>query len=356
MKEYRLKNLISNMERHGLEHMLISSPASIFYLTGKWIETGERLLALYINNSGKNRLLINELFPIDTNLGVDLEVYNDNQDPITILAGTIDNKKLGIDKNWPSNFLIRLMERKQGMSFINGSPIIDEIRMIKDEEEINLMKEASRVNDNAMSDIVNIINADIDEKKVGKLLSEIYEKYNTESFSFQPLIAYGANCAEPHHASNLTKPKDGNSIIIDIGGKTKMYCSDMTRTVFYKRINEEQKKVYDLVLSANLKAIATVKPNARFSDIDLAARAVIEDGGYGEYFTHRSGHNIGIEVHEFPDVSSTNNMIVRKGMIFSIEPGIYLPNNFGVRIEDLVVVTDTGCDVLNTYTKRIQVI
>ena len=334
MNEDRLKKLISNMERHGLEHMLISSPASIFYLTGKWIETGERLLALYVNNNGKNKLLINELFPIDENLGVDLEVFNDNQDPITILAGTIDNKKLGIDKNWPSSFLIRLMDRKQGMSFSNGSPIIDEIRMIKDKEEINLMREASIVNDKVMSDIINIINEDTDEKKIGKLLAEIYEKYDTESFSFNPLIAYGANSAEPHHDSNSTKLKEGNSVIIDIGGKTKMYCSDMTRTVFYKKINEEQRKVYDLVLEANLKAIAAVKPNARFSDIDLAARSVIEDGGYGKYFTHRTGHNIGIEVHEFPDVSAANNKIVQKGMIFSIEPGIYLRDKFGVRIED----------------------
>jgi Xaa-Pro dipeptidase len=229
--------------------------------------------------------------------------------------------------------------------------------MIKDEEEISLMREASKVNDKVMKEVIKVINENNDEKAICKLLADLYEKEGTHSFSFHPLIAYGANAAEPHHDSDSTKLKSGDSVIIDIGGLTNRYCSDMTRTVFYKTISEEQRNIYELVLKANLKAIEAVKPGVKFSEVDKAARAVIEAGGYGQYFTHRTGHNIGIEVHEFPDVSAANdNMVLQKGMIFSIEPGIYLPGNSGVRIEDLVVVTEHGCEVLNSHSKDLMVI
>lgn len=356
MKNLRLKKVLTNMDKHGLDQMLITSPAAIFYLTGKWIEPGERMLALYINNCNENKLIVNALFPISEDLGVELEVYNDIEDPILILSSIIHNKKLGIDKTWPSHFLIRLMEKNNTLTFVNGSPIIDEIRMIKDEEEIQLMREASKINDRAMSDIINLLKEGYDEKSLCKHLGDIYEKYNTHSFSFHPLIAYGANAAEPHHESDNTKLKSGDSVIFDIGGLTNRYCSDMTRTVFFNKVSEEQKRIYELVLEANIKAIEKVKPGVKFCDIDKAARSVIDKGGYGKYFTHRTGHNIGIEVHEFPDVSSVNEMVVEKGMIFSIEPGIYLPGNSGVRIEDLVVVTDAGCEILNSHSKDLKVI
>jgi Xaa-Pro dipeptidase len=357
MKELRLKNILRNMEKSNLDQMIITSPATIFYLTGKWIEPGERMMALYINTNGKKKLFINALFPISEDLGVELEVYRDGEEPIALLSKYVENKKLGIEKSWPSHFLIKLMEYNKEATFINSSNIIDEVRMIKDEEEIALMREASKVNDIVMKEVITLFNENNDEKTICKLLGELYEKQGTNSFSFHPLIAYGANAAEPHHDSDNTKLKNGDSIIIDIGGLTNRYCSDMTRTVFYKTVSEEQKKIYDLVLRANKNAIAAVKPGVRFSDVDKAARSIIEAGGYGQYFTHRTGHNIGIEVHEFPDVSSANsNMILQEGMIFSIEPGIYLPGNSGVRIEDLVVVTKHGCEILNSHTKDLMVI
>jgi Xaa-Pro dipeptidase len=355
MKQLRLKNIIKNMEKHNLEQMLITSPASIFYLTGKWIEPGERMLTLYINTNGKTRLFINALFPISEDLGAELQVFSDTDDSVEILSKFIENKKLGIDKTWPSHFLISLMNKKPDISFINGSPIVDEVRMIKDHEEIELMREATRVNDKVIEDLANILEENYEEKKLCKLLDELYGKYGTNSFSFHPLIAYGKNAAEPHHDSDNTRLKEGDSVIMDIGGRTNMYCSDMTRTMFYKKVSEEQEKVYNLVLEANKTAIEVIKPGVRFCDIDFAARSIIDKAGYGKYFTHRTGHNIGIEVHEFPDVSSANEMLVQKDMIFSIEPGIYLPERFGVRIEDLVLVTDNGCEVLNSYNKNLKV-
>ena len=145
--------------------------------------------------------------------------------------------------------------------------------------------------------------------------------------------------------------------IVDIGGKYNSYCSDMTRTVFIgKEPSKEHADIYNIVKSANEKAISIIKEGVKFSDIDNAARNIIKDAGYGEYFTHRTGHSIGIEVHDFGDVSAVNHEEVKAGMIFSVEPGIYLKDNIGVRIEDLVLVTKDGCEVLNSVTKEIVVL
>ena len=130
----------------------------------------------------------------------------------------------------------------------------------------------------------------------------------------------------------------------------------MTRTFFYGEPSDEARKVYNIVLEANLKAISSVKPGVRFCDIDKAARDVIESYGYGRYFTHRTGHSIGIEVHDFGDVSAANEDIVKPGMIFSIEPGIYIQGVVGVRIEDLVMVTEDCCEVLNSYSKDLTIL
>lgn len=141
-----------------------------------------------------------------------------------------------------------------------------------------------------------------------------------------------------------------------MGCKYNGYCSDMTRTVFYQEVSEEAKEVYGLVRLANETAEAMIKPGVRLCDIDKAARDIITDAGYGKEFNHRLGHFIGKDVHEFGDVSVNFDLEVKEGMIFSIEPGIYLPGKFGVRIEDLVMVTKDGCKVLNSYPKDLFVI
>lgn len=146
-------------------------------------------------------------------------------------------------------------------------------------------------------------------------------------------------------------------MVLDIGGEFNRYCSDMTRTIFIgEEPNKEHREVYNIVKNANEKAISIIKEGVKFSDIDNAARSFITEAGYGEYFTHRTGHSIGIEVHDFGDVSSVNNEEVKAGMIFSVEPGIYLKDDIGVRIEDLVLVTKDGCEALNSVTKEVTIV
>lgn len=358
MKDSRVKKVLDKMAESELSQIVVTSPESIFYLTGKMIHPGERLVALYLDINGKHKFLVNKLFPIHEELGIDIVWYDDIENPIDKLSKILKAEEvLGVDKNLPSHFLIDIMQRNIAKAFVNSSPIIDTLRMIKDEEEIKIMKEASKINDAVMLKLWNNLKAGNSEKYYANLLSEIYEEEGATGFSFSPIIATSPNGADPHHGTGKDKVKIGDSVVLDIGGKYKNYCSDMTRTVFIgKEPSKEHADIYNIVKSANEKAISIIKEGVKFSDIDKAARNLITEAGYGEYFTHRTGHSIGIEVHDFGNVSSVNNDEVKAGMIFSVEPGIYLKDNIGVRIEDLVLVTKDGCEILNSVTKDIVIL
>lgn len=353
----RRKQVAQRMQAEGVGHLVVSDPASIFYLTGTWFHPGERLIVLHMKADGALRLVINELFPLTTDIGAEVVWYNDTQDGIAYLAqGIEDGQVIGVDKFWAAHFLLRLMDQKPNFKYVNGSMFVDRVRMQKDAAERDFMRTASRLNDEAMGKMAEKVKAGLSELEMVKALSEIYAEIGADGFSFDPIIAYGANGADPHHGCDNSVPKAGDSVIIDIGCKKDDYCSDMTRTFFFGEPNAKAREVYETVREANLRAIAVVKPGVKFSEIDLAARNYIESKGYGQYFTHRTGHSIGIDVHDFGDVSSVNHDEVAEGMIFSIEPGIYLSGEVGVRIEDLVLVTADGCEVLNQYSKDLIVL
>ena len=353
----RREQVAQRMQQEGVGHLIISDPASIFYLTGAWFHPGERMIVLHMQPDASLKLIINELFPLEADLGAEVVWYNDTKDGIAYLAAGIEGGSvIGVDKFWAAHFLLRLMDQKPEYKYINGSMLVDRVRMKKDDSEKNFMRVASQLNDEAMAKMVVLAREGRSELEMVKMLSKIYEEIGADGFSFDPIIAYGANGADPHHGCDGSTPKAGDSIIIDIGCKKDDYCSDMTRTIFFGEPNAKSREVYEVVKEANLRAIAKVKPGAKFSEIDLAAREYIESKGYGQYFTHRTGHSIGIDVHDFGDVSAINHDEVGEGMIFSIEPGIYLSGEVGVRIEDLVLVTADGCEILNQYSKDLIVI
>lgn len=357
MVKERLDKIYEMMGKKEISQMIISDPTAIFYLTGKWFHPGERMLALYLNKNGANKLFVNELFPVEEDLGVEVVWYNDTQEPVEIVAKYTDHSKpIGIDKNWPSHFLLKLMELHGASTFVNGSEIVDHVRMCKDEKEKDLMRASSKLNDRAMDQLIKLIPKKYSEAKMGKTLTDLWDEWGAEGHSFDPIIGYGAHAADPHHVLDNSTVKEGDCIVIDIGCRLNSYCSDMTRTVFYKSVPDHSREVYEIVKEANRRGIEKVKAGVRFCDIDAAARDYITDKGYGKYFNHRLGHSIGLEDHEFGDVSSVNTDRVHPGQIFSIEPGIYLPGDVGVRIEDLVIATEDGCEVLNHYTKDLLVI
>lgn len=357
MNNERINKVLESMKRRGVEQILVSSTSSLFYLTGQEIHPGERMVCLYLNTNGKHKFIINKLFVVEESKDIEYIWYDDIDNSTEVLSRVIDSSKaLGVDKDWKAHFLIGLMDNNAAKSYFNASPIIDELRMEKDDLEKDLMRKASKINDEVMEEIKELISEEKTEKEIASIIAEKYEEKGTEGCSFPPIVAYGGNAADPHCMPGNNKLKAGDCIVIDTGCRNKNYCSDMTRTFFYKEVSEKHREIYEIVLEANKRAIRTVKPGIKFSDVDKAARDYITSKGYGEYFTHRTGHCIGIEVHDFGNVSSVNHDILKPGMIFSIEPGIYLKDDIGVRIEDLVMVTEDGCEILNKYNKELTII
>ena len=351
----RIENVLNRSEA---DVILVSDPAAIFYLINRRFYPGERFLGLLIGKDMTPKLFLNILFPCEKIEGVDIVSISDTDDLMKILAGYIDPEwTLGVDKILPARFLLPMQEAKLAKRFINGSLAVDKTRAVKDEEEKKLMRKSSQINDQTMAILKTLVKDDVTEKEIADQLLDIYNGLGAEGFSFEPIIAFGKNAADPHHMPDDTKLKYGDVVLFDIGCTYKGYCSDMTRTFFYKKGPEDiQKEVYNLVRKANEDAEKYIKEGVRLCDIDKTAREVIENGGYGKYFTHRLGHFIGIEDHEYGDVSSAFKDLTEAGNTFSIEPGIYDPETMGCRIEDLVIVTEQGCEVLNSYPHDIEII
>ena len=349
MNTHRLEKVIQNMKSHCLDQILVTGTANVYYLTGVWCEPFERMLALHVKSNGEMKLYANRMFALEGLTDVPMVVYEDTDDCIAVLAPDMLPGKLGIDKTWHSHFTIRLMQARPDVTPVLGSAPLDEARIIKDEEELELMRISSKMNVEVCTRVGQALKEGVTEKAMQSLYNEIALELGASGPSFTPLICYGPNAAEPHHDSDKTALKTGDTVIMDVGLIWKHYCSDMTRTVHFGPVSDEQKKVHDIVTAANRAGIAMCRPGVKMKDIDAAARRVIEDAGYGQYFTHRTGHGIGLDEHEFPDVSSVSEIVARPGMIFSVEPGIYLPGRFGVRVEDLVAITEDGCEVLTRY-------
>ena len=190
------------------------------------------------------------------------------------------------------------------------------------------------------------------ESELAAYVEGLYRQHGADRSGEGQLVCFGPNGADPHHAPNGTVLRDGDSVVLDIFIPIRRYWCDMTRTVFFRSVSDEGRRVYETVKAANLAAEAVIRPGVPMKDIDRAARKLIEDAGYGPFFTHRLGHGCGLDCHEPPDNSASSPAVAEPGMVFSVEPGIYLPGEFGVRIEDLVLVTETGCEVLNRNDKH----
>lgn len=352
----RMKRVLGNMERAGLEQVLISAPASLKYLTGVHVAPGERLCALVLNSSGESTLYANRLFAMEPGADYRLVEFDDTDDCISVLQGGIKSGKLGVDKVWPSGFAVRLMDARPDVRLALGSAPVDDARMCKSAEEIEKMRQSSLANDRATEKALSGMTIEETELDACARYAECATQEGASGCSFEPLVCFGAGAAEPHHASNSTRLQKGDAVIMDVGLLLDEYCSDMTRTCFMGAMTDEQKKVYDIVRAANEAGRAAAKPGVPLCEIDRAARDVIAKAGYGEFFLHRTGHGIGLEVHEPPDVSATSKQIALPGMVFSVEPGIYLKGKFGVRIEDLVAITEDGAITLNRMHREPMVI
>lgn len=357
MKKNRADRVMKALKAQGVPQMLITDPMSIFYLTDVYVQPMERFYALLLKEDGKHVFFLNHLFTVPEDVGIE-KVWSSDTDPIMeIVAKYIDSEQpLGVDKDLKARFLLPLMENNAAKGFFNTSLAVDTTRGMKDAEEQEKMRVSSDLNDKAMAKFKELIREGVTEKEVAEQMLAIYLDLGADGFSFEPLVAFGANAADPHHAPDNTVLKAGDCVLFDVGCIKDNYCSDMTRTFYFRTVTEEHRHIYDTVRRANEEAIEKIKPGVRLCELDLTARSLIDGEGYGPNFNHRLGHFIGLGEHEYGDVSSVNTQEAVPGMIFSIEPGIYVTGDTGVRIEDLVLVTEDGCEVLNHYPKELEII
>ncbi len=357
MKQNRAERVIEEMKKKGVSQMLITDPMSIYYLTGVYIQPMERFYALLLKQNGEHVFFLNHLFTVPGETGI-REVWSSDTDPVMEkVAEYLDRDEvLGVDKDLKARFLLPLMEGNAAAGFVNASEAVDTARGVKDEEEQEKMRVSSDINDRAMAEFKKLVHKGVTEREIADQMLKIYIALGADGFSFEPLVAFGANAADPHHAPDDTVLKPGDCVLFDVGCRKDGYCSDMTRTFYFREVSDVHRHIYDTVRRANEAAIARIRPGIPLCQLDLTARNLIEEEGYGPNFNHRLGHFIGLGEHEFGDVSSVNEQKAEPGMIFSIEPGIYLEGDTGVRIEDLVLVTEEGCEVLNHYSKDLEII
>jgi Xaa-Pro dipeptidase len=328
-------------------------------LTGQRFFPGERLVLLHVS-AGGSRLYLNELSqeagPIE---GVETIRLALGDDALSRVIGGLGKEPLGVDKSLPARYLVPLI-RETGLDPRTGgvavaSDAVDRARARKDAREQAYMAESSEINDRAMGRFEKLIVEGATERGLQEQLRGIYLELGADDIAFG-FPAFGANAAEPHHMSNGTEIREGDCVVLDVGCIKRGYYSDMTRTFFFRSAPERHREIYEVVRQANEAAERLARPGARFSDLDRAARGVIAAAGYGKHFIHRLGHSIGLQVHEPGDVSEYNDGLIEEGMVFSVEPGIYLPGEMGVRIEDLVLAVPGGCRLLNHYPKELRVV
>lgn len=339
-----MEKLLKLQKQLADKQILIYQESLIEYFTGIKFSVGERFIGLYVNKE-KAVFIVNKLFDVIDTKGIKAEYFFDGENYGKLIEELLLNKDLFIDGNIPYMFTLKLTNL--GINLYDGSEIINDIIAIKSDNEVSLMQKSSELNDRVMADVLEFLKEGISEKEVYNFILNQFKKYQADDVSFNPIVAFGENCADPHAESGDRKLMPGDTVIVDMGCILNGYCSDMTRSFVFE--NHEFSKIYDIVLRASQLAKEKIKVGVKFSEIDKAARDYITQQGYGEYFNHRLGHGCGKIVHEPYDVSQATDKKLEENMIFSIEPGIYIKGKGGIRIEDLVVVKKSGCVSLNKF-------
>ncbi len=349
----RIKRLQLALGIDGIDAILLHNPTSIYYLTGASIYPFERMWMLLVPAEGKCILFANKLF-VFQDTGLETVWHTDSDDAPALLCSYVSKyRKLGVDRDVTAKYLVPIIHRCSNTD-LSVSNALDNIRIVKDDEELNIMRKSSLINDAVIEEAFEQLRVGMTEKELASIIASSYVAHGAEGPCFDTIVAFGANAADPHHEPDDTVFSGRGGVLIDMGCYYRNYCSDMTRTRFFGEITDKERLVYNTVLEATEKAKELIHPGVRFCDIDSAARKHIETAGFGQYFTHRLGHCIGLMDHEPEDVGQANEHQVKPGMVFSIEPGIYIPGEVGVRIEDLVVVTENGYECLNHVKKELD--
>jgi Xaa-Pro aminopeptidase len=345
----RLQNLRNLMKKRDIEAFVIYKFVNVTYITGF---TGDDSVALVTHD--KAIFITDGRYTEQAQKEVkDFEVIEHKTGIKEVLKEyikTLGIKKLAFEESISYGQYRELKEFLE-IELIPQANLVETLRMVKDEEEIENIKKAQNITDKAFEYLLNFIKVGMTEKEVALELEYFMKKQGAEDLSFDTIVASGKRSSLPHGKASEKVIEKGDFVTIDFGCKVNGYCSDMTRTIVMGKANEKQKEIYNIVLEAQQKAIANLKAGLTSKEADLLARSVIEEKGYGKYFSHSLGHGVGLEVHEAPSLSFKKEEILKEGAIVTVEPGIYIPYFGGVRIEDMVLLKEDGVINLTKSSK-----
>lgn len=334
----------------GIDTLVLTPGGAMRYLTGFSEEGHERLLALVVPDDRPWLFItpaLNAAQVRDNPAEIDdIRVWDDAEGWEKLMTSVcrdlnLDIGIIGLDDDMPARFAIRLQEQLATALLKLAGPVFAPLRAVKDSVEVGALANAAEATDSATSVAFDACKPGATEREVATAIETHFALVGYDK-TFDTIVAAGPNGASPHHHPGRTKLKKGDVVILDFGAKVDHYCGDITRTVSVGPASALVREVYETVYRAHQAGLEAITPTATAHDVDRAVRKVIEDAGYGEFFLHRTGHGIGLDAHETPNIVSGNRSILLPGNCFSIEPGIYLPGQYGVRLENIVTVDDDG--------------
>lgn len=347
------EQIINELKKQQADAAWITTPLNIFYFTGYLSDPHERLLALLIKENGKQVLFCPQLEVEEvkaSHFEGEIIGYFDTENALDKYPQTFE--KLLIEAAHLTVQRQReLIEAFHVQSFGDIDQTIKDLRNVKSESEINKIKKACELADKCIEIGVDFLQEGVTERQVVNHIENAIKDYGVNEMSFDTMVLFGDHAASPHGTPGDRKLQKDEYVLFDLGVIYDNYCSDMTRTVQFGTPSEAAQNIYNIVLKAEQEAIAAIKPGVTIKEVDDIARNIIIDAGYGEYFPHRLGHGLGLEEHEYQDISSSNTNKFVPGMVVTVEPGIYVPGIAGVRIEDDILVTEDGNTSLTGYEK-----
>jgi Xaa-Pro aminopeptidase len=351
----KIEKLRARFDEYGIDGMLITNSYNRRYMTGFTGSAGVVVI-------GKTKAVFITDFRYVEQASKQIQGYEIIQhtglmiEEVAKQVANLGIKKLGFEQDDLSYAAFKAYEKAVQAELIPVSGVVEKLRLIKSDSEIKILKEAAEIADAAFQHILNFIRPGVREIEVANELEFFMRKQGATSSSFDIIVASGYRSALPHGVATDKVIEKGEFVTLDFGAYYKGYCSDITRTVAVGEVSDELKKIYDIVLQAQLRGMAGIKPGMKGREADALTRDYIIEQGYGDYFGHSTGHGIGLEVHEGPALSVRSDVVLEPGMVVTVEPGIYIAGLGGVRIEDDTVVTKDGNESLTHSPKDLIIL
>jgi Xaa-Pro dipeptidase len=352
------------MEKKSMDFLLLFPSANMYYLTGIWPISEERTIFSILSSKGDSTIIAPEMYEnqiLRQTWIKDIKIWRTKKDFERVFEELLKELKIhkaniAIEDKTCADFIIRLQRRIPRAKISLASSLIKDLRIRKTPEEIEFMKKAGTLAEDIMKKIIENLDTGISELEISGLIEYEARKKGSKRMSFDTIVSFGKNSANPHNMPSEKKLREGNIIMIDLGPRCNGYCSDITRTIFKGKPSKRMEKIVKIVTKAHDKATSAIKPGIKAYELDKLARGVISEYEFEKFFIHGTGHGLGLDIHEEPYIKKDSSIRLDEGMTFTIEPGIYLPNEFGARVENSYLVTDDGYDALTSNPRDLIIV